>query len=154
MAVTSKICTLVLVAGVISGCAGSPPPARQAVPATPSAAPTPTSTAPRPAPSPPPTTTIELPTAADGTDVGACKDRSCQILVTGAVSVPVRDRVLEVSLENGAVTVTISTGSSRLVSTLDSAGGAMSMSGPHLPSITITLDGVRPDAAVLRIQPG
>jgi hypothetical protein len=154
MAVMSKICTLVLVAGAIAGCAGSPPPARQAVPATPSAAPTPTSTAPRPAPTPPPTTTVDLPTAADGTDVGACKDRSCQILVTGAVSVPVRDRVLEISLENGAVTVTISTGRSRLGSTLSSAGRTMSLNGPDLPSITITLDGVRPDAAVLRIQPG
>lgn len=157
MAVTSKICTLALVAGTIAGCAGcagSPAPERLAIPATPSAEPTPTSTAPPPTPTPPPTTTAELPTAADGTDVGACKDGSCQILVTGAVDVPVRNRVLEIMLENGEVIVTPSMASgARIGSPLSSVGQGVSIGGPNSRTIIVTLDGIRPDAAVLRIQP-
>jgi hypothetical protein len=154
MAVMSRICTLALVAGTLAGCAGSPAPERPAIAATPSAEPTPTSTTLSPTPTPPPTTAAELPTAADGTDVAACKDGSCQILVTGAVDVPVRNRVLDLTLENGVVTVSTSTGSSSMVMTLTTVGGGISMESPNSPTIIITLDGIRPDAAVLRIQPG
>jgi hypothetical protein len=122
--------------------ASSTPPTTEAAPTT-----APPTTA-------PPTTAAELPAAADGTDVRACKDGTCQILVTGAVDVPVRKRVLQLALEDGGLTVTMqSTSGGRTIAGLGGVGGAMSIGGPGTAPMLITLDGIRPGAAVVRIQP-
>jgi hypothetical protein len=90
------------VALVAVGCAaalvacGAPVP-KQAAPATPSPSVSP-SAAPTPSPS-----SVVLPRAADGTNVRACFDATCEILVTGRTKIPVDEKYGLATLEVASI---------------------------------------------------
>jgi hypothetical protein len=99
-------------------------------------------------------TSVELPPAADGTDVSACADGTCQILVAGQVDVPVRGHLLHVSLDEGGVTIGKPGANGAYAESTMAVGGSATFGSPDGTRIAVTLDGRNADGAVLTISPG
>jgi hypothetical protein len=108
--------------------------------ATPSSGPTPTSAV--------------LPPAADGTDLSACADGACQILVTGQMDVSVRGQLLHVSLDEGGVTIGKPGANGAYAQSTMAVGGSTRFGSPDDTQIAVTVDGRNADGAVLTISPG
>lgn len=96
------------------------------------------------------TTRGPLPVAVDGTNVGACADGTCQILVTGPVDVVVRGVRLDVTFVDGAVTLTqTGSGGSVSESTVGGVGGTILLGSAGGPSLEISIVALNADGAVL-----
>lgn len=103
-------------------------------------------------PSAAPNSDAPLPPAEDGTDVTACRAGRCQISVSGSVDLPTDGLTLRVTVEEGMVTVghTDSSGS-RSMSQIGSVGST-AIIGSGDRQVTVVLDGIKDNTAVLTIS--
>lgn len=106
------------------------------------------------APTTTPTTSGPPPTAADGTDVSACADGTCQILVSDPVDVQVGGTLLQISVRSNGNVVVGQPGVRGGYSSAEigGSGGMASFGSPGGPTIIVTVDGVGPGGAVLSIS--
>jgi hypothetical protein len=91
-----------------------------------------------------------LPKAADGRNLAACPDGTCEVELRGKARVTVGSFVLDVSVRGGSVTVTHDFGGGGGgMATLGGPGGEASF-GSGNQTVTISLSGVERDRAVVK----
>jgi hypothetical protein len=138
----------VLVAAVaigVAGCAAEPERPAGADVVTTAAAPT--RTTPTTTTTPPP-----LPAAADGTEVGACADGTCEVLVSGQVEIPVPGEPITVVTIRPAGVDLRTVGADGFTTTF--TGQRPDQGGPSvLGEVSVAVVAISGSQAVLRIAP-
>ncbi|MEJ3657997.1 hypothetical protein WEH80_34035 [Actinomycetes bacterium KLBMP 9759] len=140
--------SLVIGTLALTACSAAPAGPR---PETTSAAKATSTAPPTTAPTTPPTTARPKPTGADGTNLAACQDGSCDVLVTGPATIPVPPRTGFLSLQVVRVGTTLG------IRWTSPGGGGGSMAGSgrgHLAEGTdFEFSDLGDGTAVLRIHP-
>lgn len=130
---------ILLTSAVISAACGSPEPA------------TPPPAESSVAPSPLPPDAAALPQAADGTNLAACADGTCQVSVTGSAKTVVNGRATTITVRNGRAQVTMSDASNNRISSGLRPGGTTTMvSSGH--KLVIRLVAAQGDTAVVQFS--
>jgi hypothetical protein len=108
--------------------------------------------------SPPPVTNTPstsapaLPPAADGSNLAACEDGECEVLVTAPVEFTIRDIQTSVTIRNGQVRIRQSDGQGSTSQITVSGSGGTSSIGTADGQLTIRIKGVSGNKVVLDIS--
>jgi hypothetical protein len=106
---------------------------------------------PPPSSTPPPPPNKSPEEAEDGTDLGACADGDCEVAITGATTVTVGEYALDVSVAGGEVTIVEDfAGGGTGTSTMGGVGAVTSVGTSGGTTVTMTVNGLHGDTAVLR----